>query len=1164
MPNRLQKHTLDRLEASVRFREARDFFASREIWAAARGLFGSSFSLALAGLAQDRTSPWLIVTAKADDAEEVYHNLIYHGLEEVFHYPKWDILPYEDTEEPVAEIRAKQVETLGALLGWRRGDRIDRPAPVIVAPYAALMQKTLPPDFLAQSIVTLAFADTIQTASLAKRLAALGYERTPLVESRGEFSIRGGIVDIFPIEAEEALRIDLFGEEIESIRKFDVFTQRSIGEVNLEEPLTLLPCRLHAIIHDQLAAGAEPVCLTDYLTEATRVVLHGAENLVHEAEKFQEILHREWEMAQNERVTGRRGEEPLAPERMFLRHGDLQRALGCFQRLSVYFILPPEAAEASRTIEFDTASFDGVAPDLNHYISHIHRRQVEDFLVTIVCDNDGQANRLREILGDHDIGAQVIAEGDHESAGFHQRQVIEGYQDVVITVGDLSNGCEWPQARLCFITDREIFGRYRRRHVYRKMYKGRPIGAVSDIQREDLVIHVDHGLGRYTGLRSQEVDGRKSEFLEIQYADGGRLLVPIDKARRVQKFVGVGDSDVRPNLDKLGGKRWDTRKKKTEKAVEEMAAELLELYARRATAEAWRYGDDTVWQTEFEASFIYQETPDQLKAIDETKQDMMSEKPMDRLVCGDVGFGKTEVAIRAAFKAVQDGKQVAVLAPTTILAQQHFNNFRERFADYPIHVETLSRFRTAGEQKKAIERLKRGETHVVVGTHRLLSKDVVFADLGLLIVDEEQRFGVKQKDKLKEMRASIDILTLSATPIPRTLHMALSGIRDMSLITTPPADRRPIKTRVIHFDKDQIAEAILRELNRGGQVYFVHNRVHNIEQVAQQIQEIVPRARIAIGHGQMNDHELEQVMAEFINGEHDILLATTIIENGLDIPNVNTIIINRADAFGLAQLYQLRGRVGRDVKQAYAYLVIPSGQPITDLAVKRLQAIEEFTELGVGFNIAMRDMEIRGVGNLLGARQHGAMEEVGFELYCEMLEQAVRRMRGESTTSLDGAEVKWGLSCMLPVAYVPIESQRIALYKRLAGARTAPDLDDIGDELRDRYGELPPEAANLLAVTRLRILAAECGFARVQSTSFGFNLRPMAAIMANQAGLLSLVGRIHDGTDDLEAVKQVKASASGEIGVLLEKDARADSLAVAIALCERLSQAAMALPPAGR
>jgi transcription-repair coupling factor (superfamily II helicase) len=763
-------------------------------------------------------------------------------------------------------------------------------------------------------------------------------------------------------------------------------------------------------------------------------------------------------------------------------------------------------------ISFHTTSFETTKPSLEHYVTQIRKRLADDFTVSIVCDNEGQAQRMDEMLRENEIGSVIVpgadakpGKGDDAGARDVVRRLraaapFEGFRDIIITTGPMHSGFVFPEAQLYIITDREIFGRYRRRHVYRKIYKGAPIADAREIRKGDFVVHLDHGIGRFEGIRTQNVDGKITDFLELIYADNDKLLVPVEKIAYVHKFSGPEQAE--PQLDKLGTKKWLQRRRKSQEAIENLAKDLLGLYARRASARGYTYEPDTPWQHEFEASFIYTETPDQLRAIEEVKNDMRSDKPMDRLVCGDVGYGKTEVAIRAAFKAIQDRKQVALLCPTTILAQQHFNTFRERFADYPIRVEMISRFRTAKETKDIFAEARAGKIDMIVGTHALLSKSAQFRDLGLVIVDEEQRFGVQQKERLKELRTSVDFLTLTATPIPRTLYMALSGLRDMSLINTPPADRHPIKTRVIHFDAEQIEEAILRELNRGGQVFFVHNRVHSIHQVADRVKEIVPSARIAVAHGQMPDQELEDVMLHFVDGKIDILVSTTIIENGVDIPNVNTIIVNRADAFGLAQLYQLRGRVGRENRRAYAYLIVPAGQAITEQAVARLAAIEEFTELGMGFNIAMRDMEIRGAGNLLGREQHGSMNDVGFELYCRMLEEAVEAMRGNvHEEEAREVEIQWKVSAHIPQSFVPVESQRVMLYKRVAEVRTLEELDEVADEMRDRYGEvrreagggdafeaLPEPVENLLAVARLRLRGRRLAIRKIALTQGGFKL----------------------------------------------------------------------------
>ncbi|HBF33161.1 TPA: transcription-repair coupling factor, partial [Candidatus Sumerlaeota bacterium] len=775
-------------------------------------------------------------------------------------------------------------------------------------------------------------------------------------------------------------------------------------------------------------------------------------------------------------------------------------------------------------------SYETIKPDLEAYLTLFSARQKQDYSIHLVCDNDGQALRMEELLRSRDLNCRVILSEIKKDQvkksnaitanEFSPRDLLQGYQDIVICTGPMQTGFIFPDARLLMVTDREMFGRYKRRHVERRKYKGRAIAAVTDIQRGDYVVHIDHGVGRYIGIREQNIDGRLTELIELEYSDGNKLLVPVENVGHVQKYSST--EGAAPALDNLGGTQWKKRRKKSQEKVEQMAKELLEIYAKREAAVGEAFSPDNTWQVEFEDSFLYQETPDQLRAIEEIKADMCSNKPMDRLLCGDVGFGKTEVAMRAVFKCVMEKRQAAVLVPTTILAQQHFHTFRERFADYPVRVGVLSRFCTDAEQRETIRALKKGEVDVVIGTHRLLSTDVEYLDLGLLVVDEEHRFGVAQKEKIKRLRASIDILTLSATPIPRTLHFALGGLRDMSVINTPPRDRLPVRTRVIHFTPNDIQEAITREINRGGQIYFVHNRVETIARVATQIKSVVPKARICIAHGQMHERELEKVMVDFIDRKFDILVATTIIENGLDIPNVNTIIINRADAFGLAQLYQLRGRVGRDVKRAYAYLVVPDGRPVTDTALRRLRAIEEFTELGMGFQIALRDMEIRGVGNLLGSEQHGAIDTVGFEMYCQMLEEAVQLMRGGGQVTDETVEIQWKISALLPSEYVPVESQRLNFYKRCAAVRTGKELEDMRAELRDRYGELPQATLNLLSISLMRILARRAEVSKVSATGKGFTITP-------SGDLFDFLRRALELREKSKKIKAISAGADGSI-----------------------------------
>ncbi len=1039
----------------------------------------SAAGLLSAALAENKTIPVLILTPTEEAAEEVYDSLRYFTAENcAFHFASWGLLPF-DQDEPPLEVRAKQLETLASLINF--STRKSTVPPLISASIKAIAQKFFTPEFLSARMFTISKGSSLDPAELIRRLVTGGYERMEIVESRGEFAVRGGIIDIYPPNLERPVRLDLFGNEVESIRYFDVYTQRSIKEPGNIDRIVILPAREKLLIDDALSSDAL-ISFFDWLPASTVI-------LCFNAESFKEILEEQWEEIKRhyaEAVEKGIIREDLKPEKLFLNLEQLNKLLNGFKQL-IHRPLAVEEVGGGNFLNFQGQSFDGTPSSLDSYLKYINDHLSEDYVINIVCDNPGQVWRLEEILQEQGIPAVAEPPNPKRQNDFRgiRNEELENY--VLLTVGDLHSGFVLPECKLIFLTDREIFGRYKKRHIFRRFYKGIPVVSVDEIRRGDYVVHVDYGIGKFLGIRQQSIDNKTVDLLAIEYQDNDKLLVPVDKIQYIQKYSGV--EGYSPPLDKLGSKRWLLRKRKSQEVIEKMAKELLEIYAQRSLAEGYAYAPDSVWQTEFEATFPFEETPDQLQSIYEVKQDLQKPKPMDRLICGDVAYGKTEVAIRAAFKVAQEKKQIALLAPTTILAQQHFRTFTERFSGFPIKIEMLSRFRSPKEQREILHRLKYGDIDIIIGTHRLLSDDVEFFDLGLVIVDEEQRFGVRHKEKLKKLRASVDFITLTATPIPRTLYMALSGLRDMSLINTPPPGRLPIKTKIIHFDPELIQEAIQRELNRGGQVFFVHNRIHNIHKIAEQLQKIAPKARIAIAHGKMKESELERVMIDFVAGKYDILLSTTIIENGLDIPNVNTIIINRADAFGLAQLYQLRGRVGRDIRQAYAYLIVPKGMPITDEAVKRLAAIEEFTELGSGFNIAMRDLEIRGAGNLLGKEQHGCIASIGFDLYCQLLEQTIRRLKGEEIEEQErSVELKLRLDAYLPNSYISLESLRIGVYKRLAQARTLESVDELDSELRDRYGRFPAPVNNLLLISRLRILARNLGVKSIVQNQHFFTI----------------------------------------------------------------------------
>lgn len=1040
---------------------------------ALKALEGSAPALAVAAAAEASGRPFVVIAPGNEAAEHFHDDLVHLGWPRLAVFPAWESLPYE-VEEPILEITAKRLDTFALWLEERGETRL--PPSIAVVCADALLARVPSAEVLAAHRLTIRWGEPLPLDRLAERLVAAGYTRLPVVESRGEFSIRGNIVDIFPPTLPLPIRIDLFGEEIESIRHFDPLTQRSRQDCPEAEELVLEPAH-----ETTLMAEGQLVPLWDWFPPGAAVLWHRADQMAEHARQHEELIQRQFEEARR-RAAEREDPPPRPPAELHTSWSEATQALSRHPA-AVISTLPTPWCAPEDEIAFGTNAFDSVKPDFGVYLDVIRGRRAEGALVVIACDNDGQVMRLVELLRASDIDTCPL----YTKAPDKWRPAAPGQTEpVVLSVGPLHHGFAWRSLGLLVITDREIFGRYRRRHVYRKFQRGAPVAVAEEIRRGDHVVHIDHGVGIFLGIRQQSVDGALRDLIELEYAEGAKLLVPVENIRHIQRY-SVSDEE-QPPLDKLGSRRWLQRRRRSEKQIRRMAEELLDLYARRAASEGVATGPDTALQAEFEASFLYPETPDQARAIEEVKRDLERPRPMDRLICGDVGFGKTEVAIRAAFKVVQDGRQVAFLCPTTLLAEQHWQTLRERFAEYPVRVEMLSRFRTDRELRGVMERLRRGEVDIVVGTHRLLSKDVQFLDLGLVIVDEEQRFGVAHKEKLKRLRASVDVLTLTATPIPRTLHMALSGLRDMSLIQTPPADRHPIRTRVIHWDEDLLAEALLRELNRGGQVYFVHNRVQTIHRVARRLAKIVPTARIAVAHGQMAERELERIFTQFVEGEHDILVATTIIENGLDIPNVNTIIVDRADMMGLAQLYQLRGRVGRDVKRAYAYLIVPEGETITEQAVRRLATLEEFSELGAGFQIALRDMEIRGTGNLLGSEQHGVMQAVGFDLYCEMLEEAVKRLKGEPVAPWRDVEIKWPVSAFLPASYVPLESQRLTLYKRLSVARSLDDVEAVAGELMDRFGRMPPEVQTLLQVARLRVLGGELGLTQVAAIPEGVRL----------------------------------------------------------------------------
>jgi transcription-repair coupling factor (superfamily II helicase) len=973
------------------------------------GAWGSAGPLAAAALGLHAPTTLLIVLAHVGDIDDYADDIAtFAGVKpEIF--PAWDRLPKESG--PGDDIFGRRLRVAKRLSG-------PLPPRFVVTPIQALLQPMPRPEVLAALSRRLSVGDVLPVEELSGWLIDRGMTRSEVVEVSGEFSVRGGIVDVFPPDADEPIRLEFFGDEIESIRPFNPETQRSRDTWD-SITLTSAP-RLDSESLADLGHAA------DYLPQDAWVALVEPNDLREEARHY----------------LGRSDD----PRGMFSTEQTFAKLLKKPSiTLSTLAASSPEATCHLRieSVERFTGDLAKVKTELESATSGEN--------VLIACYNQGEADRLAEVFADTSLGR-------------------EGRLN--LAVGRIRAGFRMIDASTLVIGDHDLFAKTDvRRPTTRRRYESRAIDSFLDLNPDDLVVHVNHGIAFYRGLQLVDKTAEHAEEqLVLEFAEGTRLYVPIAKIDLVQKYVGGGKGV--PQLSRIGSSVWEKRKKKVAEAVVDLAAELIDIQAARATRPGIAYpAEDSRWMTEFEAAFPYQETPDQISAIDALKHDMAEPRPMDRLICGDVGYGKTEVAMRAAFKAIDAGKQVAVLVPTTVLAEQHHRTFCGRMAEFPFTIEVINRFRPKGEIKGVLKRAAEGSVDVLIGTHRIVQKDVKFKDLGLVVIDEEQRFGVEDKEWLKSLRSTVDVLTLSATPIPRTLHMSLLGIRDISNLETPPPDRKAIETRITRWDDEMIKRAIHRELNRDGQVYFVHNRVHDIHQVADRLLRIVPDARILIAHGQMPGDALERAMLSFVRHEADILLATTIIESGLDIPNVNTIFIHEADRYGLADLHQLRGRVGRFKHRAYAYMLLEEAKAVTPNAVKRLKAIEEFTELGAGFKIALRDLEIRGAGNILGPEQSGHIESVGYELYCSLLESAVRALTQKPDRPVWECTIELGWRAYLPKDYVPGQKLKVELYRRLGRLRTFDRLADFRQELIDRFGPLPTPAENLLTEAELRLYA---------------------------------------------------------------------------------------------
>jgi transcription-repair coupling factor (superfamily II helicase) len=1011
------------------------------------GLWGASRALFARELADSIAAALLLVTPSIETAETAFHDLeSFYDTDTLYLFPPREYLPPSEVLPPDQSI-SERLLTLRMLL-----QPCNETRPTVICPVTSFLQLLPDPRRVARELLTLEIGHTWPLERLSAALVERGYDRQTMVENRGEFAIRGGIVDIFPICAEAPYRLEFIGDEIESLRVFDAISQRSFEHV---EQLSLMPRNRWVDSPSDPQNGGHTVL--DFLPQNTLVAWD--EPLLLEEESGRKHIESIHEIGQERTVRLQQIVEAT------------KRPMLCLSRIDQ----SSEVFTAVTSLGVACQSLEPITVELDSFLHKLRDWLDGGFTAILICNNEGESKRLMELLMDADMNPHFSPRPDER-------------QPLCVTLGRLRNGFALEETGFVVASDQEIFHRYSRRRPRKKFKGGTPIASYTDLRIGDYIVHADHGIGIYRGLA--HLPEQKSDFLVLEYLDDDKLYVPVAMMHLVQKYIGSDEEP--PKIHKLGGTAWFRVKERVRRSIRDMAGELLELYAARRVLPGLSFSPDSEWQMEFEDAFLYRETEDQFAAIEDVKRDMEQSYPMDRLICGDVGYGKTEVAMRAAFKCVTDGRQVAILVPTTILAQQHYTTFRERLADYPVRVEMLSRFKTPGEQKQTVAALADGKVDIVIGTHRLVQNDITFRDLGLVIIDEEQRFGVAHKERLKKLRTLVDVLTLTATPIPRTLHMALMGARDMSVINTPPEDRLSVITVVAEFEEKLIREAILREMAREGQTFFVHNRVETIERMAAFLRRLVPEARFGVAHGQMPERELQSAMASFLNKETDVLVCTTIIESGLDIPNVNTMLINRADRFGLADLYQLRGRVGRYKHRAYAYLLIPGRRALAEPAQKRLKAIEEFSELGSGFKIALRDLEIRGAGNILGSEQHGDITAVGFEMYCQLLEEAVAELKGEKREKVLLPTVEFDMDCFIPDHYVSSPAQKLALYKKIGLARTDEDIQSIRDEMEDRFGPLPQEAENLVSTAYLRVVGAAAGLEFIGKLGANILFRPAA------------------------------------------------------------------------
>lgn len=1079
------------------FEEGKKLLDREKAKVAFSGLYDSQKLHMVSGLS-DGFEQKIIVTFSDRQAREIGAEYAFYDRNTLV-YPGKDLIFYQ-ADVAGGELVRERMRVVRAILEKR---------PVtVVTTMEALMMPQMPLSEIVSRVLHFDRSSTVDEERLSEALIEMGYEKNYQVEAPGQFSVRGGIVDIFDMTEENPYRIELWGDSVDSIRSFDVLSQRSVENL---DSISVYPAtelilsagrrrdgferiRKEAKQHVKKLRDAGNIEAAGRLEAQVRETLESVqefgsvvnlESFVHyfypATESFLQFFDEEralvlldepkrlcetadaLEMEFRESMSGRLEKGYILPGQAGILY--TQKEIGA--RISAFRAAALSALETKNELFLPERSFGVTVRSISSYnnsfeslLKDLKRYKKTGSRVLLLCASRTRAKRLAADLREQELTAFYSEDPD--------REVQPG--ETMLFYGHVEKGFEYPLLKFAVISEGDIFGAPKKKKRKIKRYEGAKIHDFAELKVGDYVVHETHGLGIYQGIEKVEVEGTIRDYMKISYRDGGNLYVLATGLDVIQKYASA-DAAKKPKLNKLGTQEWTKTKSRVKSAVNEVAKDLVELYAVRQQEKGFAFSEDTVWQREFEEMFPFEETDDQLSAISATKRDMESTKIMDRLICGDVGYGKTEIAIRAAFKAVQDGKQVVFLVPTTILAQQHYNNFVQRMKDYPVRIDQMSRFRTPAQQKKTIEDLKKGLVDIVIGTHRVLSADMKFKDLGLLIIDEEQRFGVTHKEKIKKMKENVDVLTLSATPIPRTLHMSLVGIRDMSVLEEAPNERQPIQTYVMEYNEEMVREAILRELSRGGQVYYVYNRVNTIADMAAKLQELAPEATVSFVHGQMSERELERLMFDFINGEIDVLVATTIIETGLDISNVNTIIIHDSDRMGLSQLYQLRGRVGRSNRTAYAFLMYKRDKVLREVAEKRLAAIREFTDLGSGFKIAMRDLEIRGAGNLLGERQHGHMEAVGYDLYCKMLNEAVKHLKGEGDDGDFSTTVELEVDAYIPGSYIVNEQQKLDIYKRIAGVETESESEEMKGELLDRFGEVPRSVDNLLRIALLRTQA---------------------------------------------------------------------------------------------